>query len=166
MTATIQIDYARDEGAEAPADRLLRKMLGWAAVVYGGVSLLQMALHIGLANGLLSRPANMSWSLSGGWGLLLPGAQVLCESAFLLGGALLLIRRSAVGVTALRVAAMVSVLLLLVGVIVNLRQFSAYASYWSKPATAAMELLDLTNGLWVPLLIAALTFRPPGRSMT
>jgi hypothetical protein len=161
--AAIQIDYA-GETEESPADRLLRRIVGWAAVVYGGAGVLRLAIHIALARGWVSRPPNMSWSLSAGWGALLVAAQTLTDCGFLLAGALLL-RRSFVGVPVLRGAAAVSAVMMFAHVVYAMFEFQNYASYWSKPASAAVQALDLVTGLWVPLLIAALTFRPPGKRL-
>jgi hypothetical protein len=161
--AAIQIDYSHEAG-EMSADRLLRRIVGWSAVIYGGVGVLQLALHIALARGWVSRPPYMSWSLSAGWGILLLAAHTLTECAYLLAGALLL-RRSPVGIPVLRWAAVVGVPLMIAQVIHSMFEFQNYASYWSKPATAAVEALGTFNGQWVPLLIAALTFRPAGKRL-
>jgi hypothetical protein len=161
--ATIQIEYARD-AEESSADAVLRRIVGSAAVVYGVIGVLGTALHVALARGWVSHPPNMSWSLSPGWGTVLQGAGLVTDCAFLLAGALLL-RRSAVGIPLLRGAAVFNVVLTVASVADAMFELQNYASYWSKPATAALEASSAITGWWVPLLIAALTFRPPGRPL-
>src|SRR4051794_24888709 len=105
--APVQIDYAQD-AEESPPDRLLRKIVGSAALVFGGSGVLQLAIPLALARGWVSRPPNMAWELSPGWGTILFAGELLGECAFLLAGALLL-RRSSLGVAVLRWAAPISV---------------------------------------------------------
>jgi hypothetical protein len=161
--APIQIEYAR-ETEESQADSLLRRIVGWGAFVWGGAGVLGLALHIALARAWVSRPPNMSWSLSPGWGTVLLGANLLTDCAFLLAGALLL-RRSALGIPVLRAAAVLTVVLAAAGIADAMFEFQNYASYWSKPATAAVEALGFVNGWWVPLLLGALTFRTHGKRL-
>jgi hypothetical protein len=161
--ANLQIDYAH-EAEESRADYLLRRIVGWAAVVYGAIGLLQQALHMALARGWLSRPPNMMWSESRGWGIVLLGATLLTDCAFLLAGALLL-RRSALGIPVLRGAAAFTVVATVASVVHSIFEFGNYGSYWSQPASAGVEALGVMTGLWVPLLLAALTFRPAGRRL-
>ena len=40
-----------------------------------------------------------------------------------------------------------------------------YASYWSKPGTAAMEAMGVLGGLWLPVVLVLLTLPPLARRM-
>src|SRR3954453_6196295 len=94
------IDYALND-IELPADRLLRRIIGFAAIVYGGEALVGMALHIALAKRWAASPSGMAWDLEGGWHAIVIAADVLATCAMILAGVLLL-KRARVSIPVLR----------------------------------------------------------------
>src|SRR2546423_12413201 len=94
------IEYA-SEGQEHPTDRLLRRIIAWSAIMYGGKALLGAALQLALGKGWLASPSTMSWYLARGWMLVVNCADTLTMCALLIGGVMLL-RRSRASVVVLR----------------------------------------------------------------
>src|SRR5690349_2777856 len=88
------IAYATDT-QDHPADRLLRRIVGWAAVFYGGEALLRTALFVALARQWLDSPKTMGWNLGAGWSQVLSRANDLDMCLLVLAGLLLLLRRPA-----------------------------------------------------------------------
>jgi len=163
MSDTVPIAYASDD-LEQPADRLLRRIIGWSGVAYGGMALLGSALHVALAKGWLATPRTMGWNLGGRWGLLQMVLGAVTNAALLCGGVLLL-NRSRASVPVLRASAGFAIALAVVGTGMAIRESTTYASYWSTPATATFNALRFLGGLWLPVLILLLTLPPLARRM-
>ncbi|HEV2295416.1 MAG TPA: hypothetical protein VGR35_16315 [Tepidisphaeraceae bacterium] len=163
MSEPMPIEYASD-ALEQPADRLLRHIVGWSGIAYGGKALLGSALHVALAKGWVATPPNMSWSFDGRWDLLQMVVAAMTNTALLCGGVLLL-NRSRSSVIVLRASAGFTIALAVVGLAMAMRQNATYASYWSTPATATSNALGFLGGLWLPVLIVLLTLPPLARRM-
>ena len=151
-------------GLDQRADRLLRRIVAWLAIVYGGESIVRSALHYALAKGLLAHPPNMSYSLDDRWSVALMGLRFAIMFVMLLGGVLLL-WRARVSLTLLRVSAAGTIILLVVGQALHLRTNPTYASYWSTPATFVLYTMQSLQSLWLPLLLGLLTLPPLARRM-
>ena len=151
-------------GLDQPADRLLRRIVGWLAILFGGESLVGSALHYALAKGWLSHPANMSWSIDDSWQLALMAVSTGVKLTMFLGGVLLL-RQSRTSILLLRAGAACTIGLSLLGLALLLRTNPTYASYWSTPATAAIYTMQSFQSLWLPLLVGLLTLPPLARRM-
>ena len=150
---------------EQPADRLLRRILGWAAIVYGGGALVGTALHVGLARTWLASPDTMSWTLRGGWDGVLLAAGALTMAGLVLGGVLLLRRRARASIPILRASVACSFVVTVLGLAMTLHESDVYASYWSTPATAVVEGMHVLQSEWLPMLIVLLTLPPLARRM-
>jgi hypothetical protein len=149
---------------EPPADRLLRRIVAWAAILYGGEALISAALHVALSGGWVASPSTMSWRLDGGWDLVVMGAHKVAMSALLIGGVLML-RRSRASVVVLRASVACAIVLAILGQALAMRGSPVYASYWSTPASAAMYAMQFLRSLWLPVLIVLLTLPPLARRM-
>jgi hypothetical protein len=158
------IGYAPPGGLEVPADRLVRRVVAWLSVLYGGQSLVGTALHVALARGWAASPKNMSWAISGGATVAMMGVSALAMCAYVVGGVLLM-RRSRGSVLVLRAAVVGDVVVSLVGLGLVLYQDPTYASYWSTPATGTMYALEHMRALYVPGLVGVLTAPPLARRM-
>jgi hypothetical protein len=163
MSDAVPIAYASDD-LEQPADRLLRRIIGWSAIAYGGMALLGLALHVALARGWAATPSTMAWNIGGRWSVFQMVVGAMTDAALLLGGVLLL-SRSRWSVLVLRASAGFAIALAAVGTGMAIRQSVVYASYWSTPATAATNALRFLAGLWLPVLILLLTLPPLARRM-
>jgi hypothetical protein len=164
MSDTVSpIEYA-PQGLELPSDGLLRHIIAWAAIVYGGDAVIGAALHVALAKGWAASPPSMSWSLDGEWDAPLMAAQTLAMSALLIGGVLML-RRSRACFVVLRASIGCSICLTVLNLVLVLRDNPVYASYWSTPAAAAVNALQFWRGLWLPVLLVLLTLPPFARRM-
>ena len=151
-------------GSDQPADRLLRRIVAWAAIWWGGDSLLGTALHVALAKGWVASPPTMSWTRSGGFPMVVNACEDLAASAILVGGVLLL-WRSRAALPLLRVGAASAVVLIVLAVGLLLRREPIYASYWSTPAAAVMEARPTVAAGSVPVAIILLTLPPLARRM-
>jgi len=163
MSDAMPIDYASD-ALEQPADRLLRRIIGWSGIAYGGKGLLGKALHVALAKGWVASPPNMSWSFDGRWDLIQMVGSTVTDAALLYGG-ILLLNRSRSSVIVLRASAGFAIALAVVGLAMAMRQNATYASYWSTPGTAMSNALHFLGGLWLPVLIVLITLPPLARRM-
>ena len=157
------IEYA-SQGLELPADQLLRRIVGWTAIMYGGEAVIGTALHVALARGWVASPSSMSWSLDGGWNIIVMHAQTLAMTALVTGGVLML-RRSPASVVVMRASIASSIVLAVLGLAMTLRASPVYASYLSTPATATVYTVQYLRGLWLPVLIVLLTLPPLARRM-
>jgi hypothetical protein len=157
------IEYA-PPGLEAPADRLLRRIVAWSAIVYGAEALVVKTLHVALSRGWLASPSTMSWSLDGGWSRIMMAAQALTMLAMLIGGVLML-RRSRACLVILRAGVACSIVLAILSLAMAMRASPVYRSYWSTPAAAAVNAMDFMGNLWLPILIVLLTLPPLARRM-
>ena len=157
------IDYA-SESHDTPADRLLRRIVAWAAIVYGGEALVGRALQVALGKGWLAHPSTMSWELEGGWILISNSAHTLSMCVLLVAG-LLLLRRSPLGVTLLRASVAASIVVHFAGLALVLRANPTFASYWSTPGTLAFYSLNELQNLLLPALFLLLTLPPLARRM-
>ena len=157
------IAYA-SEAYDTPADRLLRHVVAWTALVDGGKALVTTGLHVALAKGWLASPPSMGWGLQGGWGAVMLIAPMLTNVGLLIGG-MLLLRRSRTSLVFLRVSVGCSLVLTAVSLAVTMIENPVYRSYWSTPGTAAMNGIQFLGGLWVEILIVLLTLPPLARRM-
>jgi hypothetical protein len=158
------IPYAPATFDDAPADRLLRRIVAGAAIADGAEALVRKAVVVGLAKGWLASPRTMSWDSSTGWVRVVTDADSLVMCAMVIGG-ILLLRRSRWSVVLLRAAVFVQIVLAAVSQILAMRAEPTYASYFSTPGAWVVETLGLLKGLWVPALIALLTLPPLARRM-
>ena len=92
--STPTIAYA-SEPYHTPADRLLRQVVAWLAMINGGLAIITTGLHMALANDWVDSPQNMSWELEGGWSTVVMAAHGLTNIGLLIGGILLLRRQRA-----------------------------------------------------------------------
>src|SRR5207248_3315554 len=136
----------------------------WTAIVEGGTSVLATALRVALANKWLATPNTMAWGFDAQWEIALTAAEALTMCALLVGGVMLL-TRTRVAIPILRLSVACSIVLMFVGTVMALHSSTTYASYWSKPATAAVEALQVVKGEWPELLIGLLTLPPLARRM-
>ena len=157
------IAYA-SEAYEAPADRLLRHVVAWTALVLGGNALVTTALHAALAKGWVASPPNMSWSLGTGWGAVVLGANMLTNIGLAVG-AVLLLRRSRASLAILRASVACSLVLSVLGLAMLIIGNPTYRSYWSTPAAAALYAIQFLGGVWDEVLIVLLTLPPLARRM-
>lgn len=151
-------------GCAQPADRLLRRIVAWTAILWAADSLAGTALQVALSRGWVASPPNMSWSGAEGWSLVVRLANDLAACAMLVGGVLLL-WRSRVGIVLLRGSAVGTMVLSILSLAVLLRTVPTFASYWSTPAAAAMEVQPTLTYVFVPALVALLTMPPLARRM-
>ena len=161
--AAPSIEYA-STAHDTPPDRLLRRIVAWTAIVYGGEALVARALHIALAKGWLSHPSSMSWDLAGGWILVSNSVSTLTMCALLVAG-LLLLRRSALSIPILRAGVAASIVVHIVGLALVMRANPIFASYWSTPGTFAVYSLQELRNTLVPILLVLLTLPPLARRM-
>lgn len=152
------------ERADPPADRLLRLVVGWAAIADGGKALLNGVLHVALSRGWAQSPSSMSWDLDGTWSAVMMAAQAITSGAQLISGVMML-RGLRSSVLLLRLSLAGSMALAIVSLALLLHRSPTYASYWSTPATAAVYTLNFVGGLWLPILLLCLTLRPLARRM-
>src|SRR5215207_293921 len=145
------IGYA-PPGMELSADRLLRRIVAWLAILIGGHALVLKALHVGLARGWLASPPNMSWSIDERWQVVQMVFSSLVMLAMLFGGVLLL-RRSPVAILLLRASAACLILQSVVSQVMYLLTNSILRSYWSTPGSAAVNALQFFQSLWLTLLV-------------
>jgi hypothetical protein len=103
------IEYT-SEALEQPADRLLRRIVAWTAIVCGGEVVIGTALHIALAKKWVASPSNMSWEFDGRGDALLTAAQTLAMCGLLFGG-LLLLRRARASIVLMRGSVVCSIVL-------------------------------------------------------
>lgn len=157
------MDYASDS-VEQPAEGLLRRIVAWSAILYGGESVGVTLLQVALATRWLDTPANMSWSIEGGWSRLLFTAQALAMAGFLAGG-LLLLKRLPASILVLRISAGSLVVVTLGGIAATLVDYPPFASNWSTPGAAVMMALQVLHALWMPALFILLTLPPLARRM-
>ena len=80
------IAYASAED-ELPSDRLLRRIVAFSAMIYGGDALLDTALHVALARGWVASPSSMGWGFYPN-DLVITAAQTVVMFAMLMGGVL------------------------------------------------------------------------------
>jgi hypothetical protein len=157
------IAYA-SEAYEASADRLLRHVVAWTALVLGGNALITTGLHVALAKEWVASRPNMSWSLGTGWGAVVLGANMLTNIG-LVAGAVLLLRRSRASLAILRASVACSLVLTALGLAMLIIEDPTYRSYWKTPATAALYAIQFLGGVWDEALIALLTLPPLARRM-
>ena len=162
-TAAPLIDYAMDH-AESPADRLLRRIVAWTAIVTAAESVISTALLVALSRNWLASPPNMSWSMGGPWEQAATAAGMLAMCGLILGGVLLL-GRSRASILLIRGGVALSIVITLVEIALNLYSSPTYTSYWSKPGSAAMEAMHYFHGLFLALLMLLLTLPPLARRM-
>jgi hypothetical protein len=154
------IDSAPD-ALEQPADRLLRGIVAWSAIAYGGLAVAGAALYVALAAGWAAAPAVPNWGLDRGWQASLVAAHVLAD-VLLLAGGVLLRRRSRAGVHALRAGAVGSAG---VRILAFALHSQAYWALWPTPAVVAMFILQTVPELLPPVVIGLLTLPPLARRM-
>jgi carbon starvation protein CstA len=106
----------------------------------------------------------MSWSIDARWTVVGMAAQALAMLALLTAGVLLL-RRSRSSIILLRASVACSIALSTLSLAMSLYDNSIYASYWSTPATAAVNALQFLSGFWLPVLLVLLTLPPLARRM-
>src|SRR5947208_581845 len=106
------IQYA-SEPLEQPAERLLRHIVAWTAIVEGGTSVLATALRVALANKWLATPNTMAWGFDAQWEIALTAAEALTMCALLVGGVMLL-TRTCVAIPILRLSVACSIVLMFV----------------------------------------------------
>ena len=157
------IAYA-SETYEAHADRLLRHVVSWTALVLAGNALITTGLHVALAKGWVASPPSMSWSMGTGWGAVVLGANMLTNIGLVVG-AVLLLRRSKASLAILRASVACSLVLTALGLAMLIIDNPTYRSYWSTPATAALYAIQFLSGLWDEVLIVLLTLPPLARRM-
>jgi hypothetical protein len=158
------IPYAT-ETLEARPDQLLRRIVAWTAILYGGQAVLTTALHVALAKGWVASPNTMSWSFGGGADVLVTAARTLTNCALVTGG-LFLLGRSRLGVILIRAGVAGAVVTAAAGLAVTLNAVPTYASYWSTPAAFAVNAADFLRGVALPVLLALLTLPALARRMT
>jgi hypothetical protein len=151
------IAYAFDS-LELPADRMLRHVVGWAAIVQAGQVIIRTALIVALATGSAATPEHMSWELGTASDQTLVAAYTLAMCALLMGGVLML-RRSRTSVFVIRLSIVCAVLMDVAILSMNLRE-SNYAMRWSTPAAAAMNTIDALEP-HLPLFMIGLLTLPP-----
>jgi hypothetical protein len=149
---------------DLPTDRFLRRIVGWAAIVYSAKSLITSALDVALAKKWLASPSSMAWELDGGWTAVVRGADTLATCVLLLGGVLLL-RRSRAGVVLIRAGIACLAALSALSLAMQLYTNSTYASYWSTFGAAAMETSSWLSGFWPEAMLILLTLPPLARRM-
>ena len=158
------VDYA-SEGLQQPSDRLLRKIVAGLALAEGGIPLVCTALHIGLARHWLRSPNTMGWDFDGTWDIVCIAVSSIIESVMLVGGVLLMMNARG-GIVIVRWSAIGAILMSIVATALTMQHIPTYASYWSTPATAAMNALQLIDGFLPRILLALLTLPPLARRMT
>lgn len=158
------IPYASISTRDYPSDRLLRRIVGWLAIVCGGKTVVLNALYLALSKGWVAQPPSMSWGLGGPGRAAIIAGETIAMCAMLLGG-LMFLRRAAGAAALLRCAAAAMVALALLNQGVVLYTDPDYAGYWSEPATAAVEALVGLNALLLPVVILLLTLPPLARRM-
>lgn len=163
MTRTTPIEYGTTD-LEPPADRLLRRVVGWTAVAYAAQSLLTTAAHVALAKKWLASPSTMGWDLGGGWSAVIMAAQAATMCAMLAGG-LLLLKRSPWSLPLLRGSAVASVLLTGAGLVRAMYITPVIRSYWSTPGSIFVETAQFARGVWVLVLLLLLTLPPLARRL-
>ena len=153
------IEYAAEGGAPG-GDRLLRHVVAWSAIVYGGAAVVRFALHAALVMGWVASPPNTSYGFGDGWGRAGSTAHVLGAAVVMVGGAMLLgrLRKSAV---AIRTGAACLIVALVLNAVTVL--MSPY--FRLTPATAAEHALHLVIIIWLPLVLVLLTLPPLARRM-
>jgi hypothetical protein len=152
------------EDLDTPTDRLLRRIVGWTAIVSSAKSLLTTALLVALAKKWLASPSSMVWDLDGGWNAVVRAADTAASCALLLGG-LLLLRRSWAGILLIRAGVASLVALSAVSLTMLLYTNPTYASYWSTFGAAAIETSSWVSGLWPDAMLILLTLPPLARRM-
>ncbi|MDQ3440388.1 MAG: hypothetical protein M3478_08585 [Planctomycetota bacterium] len=157
------IAYA-SEAFDTPADRLLRHVVAWTALILGGNAVVTTGLHVALAKGWAASPPSMSWSLESGWGAVVLGAHMLTNVGLVVG-AVLLLRRSRMSLAFLRASVGCSLVLTALGLAMLIIENPTYRSYWSTPATAALYGIQFLGGVWDEALIVLLTLPPLARRM-
>jgi hypothetical protein len=157
------IPYANPAVDQQPADPLLRRVVGGAAIVYSGIGLVSTALHVALARKWAASPPNVSWELGGAWTRAVMAAEALSTALVLAGGAMML-RGSRMGILLLRCGAAASVVLSLLGIAMAIGGGgTSYRSMWITPAAAALQALELFRRMWPLLLMMVLTLPPLSR---
>jgi len=159
----LSIEYA-SEGLELPADRLLRRIVGWSAILYGAAAIIHAALYVALATKWAASPPFMAWSFRGASDIILLVLQTAIMSTLLFGG-LLLLRRSQAGIVVVRTAVACAMALTILGEVTNIHATPTLASDWSTLAGAALMTLGVFDQLSVPALILLLTLPPLARRM-
>ncbi|MDB5297719.1 MAG: hypothetical protein JWO31_3702 [Phycisphaerales bacterium] len=134
------------------------------AVAYGAVFLAGLVAHALMAFGLAAGPAGVTYRPIASE-LALIAVWTLAAGAVAAGGALLL-RRSPAGVAVVRAGAAATAFLTVGRVAYTVSTNPVYAALWSTPApaTATVQTHYLLNNLWVPALLAALTWLLPRRA--
>lgn len=163
MSDPMTIEYA-SEVLEQPADRLLRRIVGWMAIAYAALSLIATALRVALIKGWVAGPQNTTWMFEGSWQVGLTAAEAALNAVYLYGGVRLL-NRWRWSIIILRASAFSSVALAVVSAVLFSQFNTFYASYWSTPGSAAMHAAEFLSGLWLPAIIVLLTLPPLARRM-
>lgn len=162
-TDSIALSYA-SEVLDPSADRLLRRIVAWMAIVEGGAAVVSNVIHVGLAMGWLPSPANMSWEISWGWSTAMMAAIALTSVATLVGG-LLLLRRVRASIVLLRAAGIAAIALSVANTVIIMLTFPGYAGLWSTFGSAAYQTLAALRGFAPPTLLVLLTLPPLARRM-
>jgi hypothetical protein len=161
--STLQIGYA-SEDAELPADRLLRRIAGWWAIVYAAEAIVNAALQLALHKRWVAMPANSAWALGGRWGEIVMGVRTVMMCMLLIGGVLLL-RRSGTGVLILRAALAGAIVLAILNFAVLEYPSMAISVSRSMPVLAASFALPVLQSVSAPVLLLLVTLPPLARRM-
>ncbi|HVT90407.1 MAG TPA: hypothetical protein VHD56_16255 [Tepidisphaeraceae bacterium] len=158
----VQIEY--ESAVVLPTDRILRCIVGWAAIVYGGTNVILNGLRVALANGWIASPASTSWY----FGSTLQKEIILIYAAartMLLVGGIRLLRRLPHSISLLRIGAAGSILMLVIDTAITVHANLSIVSLWSTLGETAFRLIAGLQSLYFPLLLLALTLPPLSRRM-
>lgn len=162
MSEPTTIDHARPTDAAASDAVFLRRAIAAFCVAYGGLGLISTALHLGLQYGVLRSPSTMSWDGGGLAGQVLTAASALATSLLVFSG-VFIARGRRVGVLLLRLVVAIRLVLVALGLAHTFRTLPTYATYWLTPEAAAVNVLQVIHGLWVPAIVTVLTLPPLAR---
>jgi hypothetical protein len=162
-TDAIALGYAA-EYVDPVADRLLRQIVAWMAIIEGGAAIVGNVVHVGLALNLLSSPPNMSWEIDRSWNTIMMAATALTSIATLIGG-LMLLRRIRASIVLLRVAGISTIACGFASTVLIMITIPGYAAYWSTFGAATVQSLDAFRGLWTPAMLVLLTLPPLAKRM-
>lgn len=150
------VDYAADCPPGA-SDRLLRRIVGWVAIVYGGLSLMRSVSHFALVVGWAARAQFPRWApldTLEKWVFVAVDATIM--AALLLGGVMLL-RRMPTSIILLRVAAVCSIAFNFTYAAIFVMTYEGWMAFLSTPVAALFDKLPLIAPGWVPVILLVLT---------
>lgn len=159
----VLVDYATD-GLEAASDRLLRRVVGWLAIVYGGLMLGNSVMTMTLAMKWAASPSSISWRLGDSWSVISTILHAAALAMLTFGGALLVLRVHA-SIIWLRLATVSSLVLLFANIARSIHTNTIPISFWSTPVAYITYSYHYITALWVPGMVLALTLPPLARRM-